>query len=156
MSEIKKLIIHSTLWEDPIEIIGINDVVLYKLNVKGKYVIRYDLTDYAIKYDGGGFWLYIDDLEGYFKFDNGIGFLQIIFKDPEQERLYDRIWDQIIDNIDNNKTIKDLKKIRLNSDELPLGLKFEIKNITIVIKAVVKKNDVYYPQISLNNCTYKV
>ena len=156
MSEIKKLIIHSTLWEDPIEIIGINDVVLYKLNVKGKYVIRYDLTDYAIKYDGGGFWLYIDDLEGYFKFDNGIGFLQIIFKDAEQERLYDRIWDQIIDNIDNNKAIKDLKKIRLNSDELPLGLKFEIKNITIVIKAVVKKNDVYYPQISLNNCTYKV
>ena len=156
MSEIKKLSIHSTLWEDPIEIIGVNDVVLNKLNVKGKYVLRYDLTDYAIKYDGGGFWLYTDYLEGYFKFDDGIGFLQIIFKDAEQARLYDRIWDQIIDSIDNNKTIKDIKKIRLNSDELPLGLKFEIKNITIVIKAVVKKNHVYYPQIYLNNCTYKV
>ena len=156
MSEIKKLIIHSTLWEDPIEIIGINDVVLNKLNVKGKYVPKYNLTDYAIKYDGGDFWLYIDDLEGYFEFDDGIGFLQIIFKDAEQERLYDRIWDQIIDNIDNNKTIKDIKKIKLNSDDLPLGLKFEIKNITIVIKAVVKKNNVYYPQISLNSCTYKV
>ena len=139
MSEIKKLSIHSTLWEDPIEIVGMNDVVLNKLNVKGKYIPKYDLTDYAIKYDGGGFWLYIDDLEGYFKFDSGIGFLQIIFKDAEQERLYDRIWNQIIDNIDNNKTIKDIKKIRLNSDDLPLGLKFEIKNITIVIKAVVKK-----------------
>ena len=138
MSEIKKLSIHSTLWEDPITIVGINDVVLNKLNVKGKYIPKYDLTDYAIKYDGGGFWLYIDDLEGYFKFDSGIGFLQIIFKDAEQERLYDRIWNQIIDNIDN-KTIKDIKKIRLNSDDLPLGLKFEIKNITIVIKAVVKK-----------------
>ena len=87
MSEIKKLNIHSTLWEDAIEIIGINDVVLNKLNVKGKYVPKYDLTDHAIKYDGGGFWLYIDDLEGYFKFDNGIGFLQIIFKDAEQERF---------------------------------------------------------------------
>ena len=135
MCEIKKLSIHSTLREDPIEIVGINDVVLNKLNVKGKY----DLTDYAIKYDGGGFWLYIDDLEGCFKFDNGIGFLQIIFKDVGQERLYDRIWNQIINDIDNNKTIKDIKKIRLNSDELPLGLTFEIKNITIVIKAVVKK-----------------
>ena len=142
--------------EDPIEVVGINDVVSNKLNVKGKYVLKYDLTDYAIKYDGGGFWLYIDDLEGYFEFDNDIRFLQIIFKNAGQERLFDRIWDQIIDNIDNNKTIKDIKKIRLNSDELPLGLKFEIKNITIVIKAVVKKNDVYYPQISLNNCTYKV
>ena len=156
MSEIKKLSIHSTLWEDPIETVGINDVVLNKLNAKGKYVLKYDLTDYAIKYDGGGFWLYIDDLEGYFQFDNGIGFLQIIFKDADQERLYDRIWDQIIDNIDNNKTIKDIKEIRLNSDELPLGLKFEIKNITVVIKGVVKKKDVYYPQISLNNCTYEV
>ena len=141
------------MWKDPIEIVGINDVVLNKLNVKGKYVLKYDLTYYAIKYDGGGFWLYIDDLEGYFGFDNGIGFLKIIFKDAEQERLYDRIWDQIIDNIDNNKTIR---LNRLNSDDLPLGLKFEIKNITIVIKAVVKKIDVYYPQISLNNCTYEV
>ena len=156
MSEIKKLSLHSTLWEDPTEIVGINDVVLSKLNVKGKYVLKNDLTDYAIKYDGDGFWLFIDDLEGYFEFDNGIGFLQIIFKDAEQERSYDRIWDQIIDNIGNNKTIKNIKKIRLNSDDLPLGLKFEIKNITVVIKAVVKKNVVYYPQISLNNCTYKV
>ena len=139
MSEIKNLRIHSTLWEDPIEIVGINDVVLNKLNVEGKYVLKYDLTDYAIKYDGGGFWLYIDDLEGYFEFDNDIGFLQIIFKDAEQERLYDRIWDQIIDNVDNNKTMKDIKKIRLNIDDLPVGFKFEIKNITIVIKAVVNK-----------------
>ena len=32
MSEIKKLSIHSTLWEDLIEIVRINDVVLNKLN----------------------------------------------------------------------------------------------------------------------------
>ena len=55
MSEIKKLSIHSTLWEDPIEVVGIKDVVLNKLNVKGKNVPKYDLTDYAIKYDGGRF-----------------------------------------------------------------------------------------------------
>ena len=54
---------------------------------------------------------YLDDLEGYFKFGNSKGFLQIIFKDAEQERLYDKIWDQIINNIDNNKTIKDIKEI---------------------------------------------
>ena len=64
MSEVKKLSLHSTLWTDPIEVVGINDVVLNKLNVKGKYVLKYDLTDYTIKYDGGGFWLYLDDLEG--------------------------------------------------------------------------------------------
>ena len=50
--------------------------------------------------------------EGYFEFDNGIGFLQIIFKDAGQDGLYDRIWNQIINNIDNNKTINDIKKTR--------------------------------------------
>ena len=34
-----------------------------------------------------------------------------MFKDAEQERLYDKIWDQIIDNADNNGgLIKDIKK----------------------------------------------
>ena len=80
-----------------------------------------------------------------------------MFKDAEQERLYHKIWDEIIDNVDNNgRIIKDIKKIRLNGDELPLGHKFKINNITIVIKVVVKKDNVYYPQISLNNCTYEV
>ena len=52
--------------------------------------------------------------------------------------------------------LKNIKKIRLNDDELPLGHKLKINNITIVIKAVVKKDDVYYPQISLNNFTFEV
>ena len=48
-----------------------------------------------------------------------------MFKDAGQEKLYDKIWDQIIDNVDNNKLIKDSKKIRLNSDDLSLGHKFK-------------------------------
>ena len=38
MSEVKQLSIHSTLWTEPIEIVGINNTVLNKLNVTGKYV----------------------------------------------------------------------------------------------------------------------
>ena len=121
------------------------------MSAKGKYILKYDLTDV------GGIWLYIDDLEGYFNFNNDAGFLEIIFKDAEQEKLYEKIWDQIIGNVDNNSwLIKDSKKIKLNSDDLPLGRKFKINNIVIVIKAVIKKNSVFYPQISLNNCTYEV
>ena len=63
-----------------------------------------------------------------------------MLKDAEQEKLYDKIWDQIIDNVDNNKIIKDSKKIRLSSDDLPLGHKLKINSMTIVIKAIVKKN----------------
>ena len=65
--------------------------------------------------------------------------------------LYNKIWDQIINNEDN-KVIKDIKKIRLNSDDLPPGNKFKISTITIVIKVIIKKDGKYYPQISLNKC----
>ena len=79
-----------------------------------------------------------------------------MFKDAEQEKLYDKIWDQIIGNIDNNKIIKDNKKIRLSSDDLPLGHKLKINSMTIVIKAIVKKKNVFHPQILLNSCTYEI
>ena len=82
-------------------------------------------------------------------------FFELIFKNESQENLYDKIWDQVINNEDN-KVIKDNKKIRLNSDGLPSGNKFKISTITIVIKSIVKKDGKYYPQIYLNYCTYKV
>ena len=56
----------------------------------------------------------------------------------------------------NNRLIKDSKKIRLNSDDLPLGHKFKINSMTTVIKTVVKKNNVFYSQIALNICTYEI
>ena len=155
ISEIKKLSIDSTLWAKPTEIVLLDDIDLDKLSTKGKYISKYDLIDYTVRYDGGGFWLTINDLEGYFDFNNNIGFLELIFKDESQESLYDKIWDRVINNEDN-KVIKDSKKIRLSSNDLPSGNKFKISTITIVIKSIVKKGGKYYPQISLNNCMYKV
>ena len=126
ISEIKKLSIDSTLWAKPTEIVLLDDIDLNKLSTKGKCISKYDLIDYTIKYDGGGFWLSINDVEGYFDFNNNIEFLEIIFKNESQESLYNKIWDKIINNEDD-KTMKDSKKIRLNSDDLPSG------NLTIVI-----------------------
>ena len=151
ISEIKKLSIDSTLWAKPTEIVLLDDIDLNKLSIKGKYISKYDLIDYTIRYDGGGF----NDLEGYFDFNNNIGFLELIFKDESQESLYNKIWDRVINN-EGNKIIKNNKKNRLNSDDLPSGNKFKISTITIVIKSIVKKDNKYYPQISLNNCTYNV
>ena len=48
-------------------------------------------------------------------------------------------------NNEDNQIIKDNKKIRLNSDDLPSGNKFKISTITIVIKSIVKKDSKYYP-----------
>ena len=65
-SEIKKLSIDSTLWVKPVEIVELDSVILNNSSTKGKYISKYDLTDYTIKYNGGGFWLIINNLEGYF------------------------------------------------------------------------------------------
>ena len=110
ISEIKKLSIDSTLWAKPTEIVLLDDIDSNKISIKGKYISKYDLIDYTIKYDGGGFWLTIDNLEGYFDFNNNIGFLELIFKGESQESLYDKIWDRVINNEDK-KIIKDSKKI---------------------------------------------
>ena len=79
MSEFKTLTIHSTLWEQPTKIVKYDDVILNKLSVKRKYILKYDLIDYTIKYNGAGFWVFLNDLEGYFDFNNGIGFSKIMF-----------------------------------------------------------------------------
>ena len=109
ISEIKKLSIDRTLWTKPTEIVLLNAIDLNKLSIKGKYISKYDLIDYTVRYDGGGFWLSINDLEGYFDFNNNIGFLELIFKYENQESLYDKIWDRVINNEDN-KVIQDNKK----------------------------------------------
>ena len=129
ISKIKKLSIDSTLWTKSTGIVLLEDIDLNKLSIKGKYVSKYDLIDYTVRYDCGGFWLTINDLEGYFDFNNNIGFLELIFKHESQESLYDKIWDRAINNEDD-KVIK----IRLSSDDLPSGNKFKISTITIVIK----------------------
>ena len=48
MSEIKILTMHNTSWPKPMEIVELDDVILNKLSVKGKYTFKYDLIDYTI------------------------------------------------------------------------------------------------------------
>ena len=55
ISGIKKLSIDSTLWAKPTKIVLLDDIDLNKLSTKGKYIYKYDVIDYTIKYDGAGF-----------------------------------------------------------------------------------------------------
>ena len=141
---------------DPVEIVNVRDVVLIKLSVRAEYDAKYDLTDYVVENDGGGFWLVIDDLKGYFDFSDGVGFLKLLFKSKEQETLYDQVWKQIISITGSSGMIKGCAKIRLNSDGLPVGHEFKIDTVTVVVKMVVEINNKFYPQISLNYCSYEV
>ena len=157
MSKTRELSIDSTLWVDALEIVDLKDVVLSKLNVKsGEYDDKYDLTDYVIEYNGGGFWLAISDLKGYFSFNNGTGYLELLFESNEQETMYDKVWKRIVHAIGRSGLVKDNKKVRLHSNDLPVNREFLINKLIIVVKSVVEWSGAFYPQISLNYCSYDV
>ena len=47
-------------------------------------------------------------------------------------------------------------KIKSNSDdELPLNKMAEVRNLTIVVRAVFHDNKKYFPQVFLDECLYK-
>ena len=157
MSKTKELSIDSTLWVDALEIVDLKDVVLSKLNVKSEeYDDKYDLTDYVIEYNGGGFWLAISNLKGYFSFNNGTGYLELLFESNEQETMYDKVWKKIVHTIGRSGLVKDNKKVRLHSNDLPVNREFLINKLIIVVKSVVEWSGAFYPQISLNYCSYDV
>ena len=157
MSKTKELSIGSTLWVDALEIVDLKDVVLSKLNVKsGEYDDKYDLTDYVIEYNYSGFWLAISDLKGYFSFNNGTGYLELLFESNEQETMYDKVWKRIIHVIRRSGLVKDSEKVRLHSNDLPVNREFLINKLIIVAKSVVEWSRVFYPEISLNYCCYYV
>ena len=157
MNKTKGLNIDSTLWVDALEIVDLKDVVLNKLNVKsGEYDDKYDLIDYVIEYNGGGFWLAISDLKGYFSFNNGTGYLELLFEGNEQETMYNKVWKRIVHAIGRSGLVKDIKKVRLHSKDLPVNSEFLINKLIIVVKSVVEWSGAFYPQISLNYCSYDV
>ena len=123
----------------------------------GEYDAKYNLKDYVVEYNRGGFWLTIIDLKGYFTIVNRVGFLELIFKNNEQKRIYDKIWQWVLNAVGRSDGfMKDTKKITMYYDELPVNREFLINKITIVIKSVVEWKNVFYPQISLNYCSYDV
>ena len=123
----------------------------------GEYDAKYNLKDYVVEYNRGGFWLTIIDFKGYFTIVNGVGFLELIFKNNEQKRIYDKIWQWVLNAVGRSDGfMKDTKKITMYYDELPVNREFLINKITIVIKSVVEWKNVFYPQISLNYCSYDV
>ena len=122
MSKTKELSIDSTLWVDALDIVDLKDVILSKLNVKsGEYDDKYDRTDCVIEYNGGGFWLAISDLKGYFSFNNGTGYLELLFESNEQETMYDKVWKKNVHAIGRSNLVKDNKKVRLHSNDLPVN-----------------------------------
>ena len=71
---------------------------------------------------------------------------------------FDIIWGLIENKInpDNfNDKIKDYDKLRFNSDiDIPLDTLIEFRSLVISVNCVIEKDNVYYPEIYLDECLY--
>ena len=67
----------------------------------------------------------------------------------------DKVWLSIKDKINPNIKIKDYDKFRFNSDiDLPVNMIIEFRSLLINVSCVIEKDNEYYPEIYLDDCSY--
>ena len=67
----------------------------------------------------------------------------------------DKVWLSIKDKINPSIKIKDYDKFRFNSDiDLPVNMIIEFCSLLINVSCVIEKDDEYYPEIYLDDCSY--
>ena len=112
-----------------------------------------------VRYENGGFYLTINNLRGYFNFNNNLGTLTMLFDDINQQNKYYQVWKDIFKIINRGHgELKLHEKIRLYYNDLPIKVfkVFKIPSITVTIKSLIEKNNKFYLELSINYCLYKL
>ena len=110
-----------------------------------------------IKYGSGGFYLTINNLRGYFNFNNNHSILTMLFDDINKQNKHYQVWKDIFEVINRGQgELKLHEKGVLHDGDSPIKQVFKINSITIVIKSLIEKNNKFYLELSLNHCLYKV
>ena len=67
----------------------------------------------------------------------------------------DKVWSSIKDKNNPGIRIKDYDKFRFNSDiDLPVNPIIEFRTLLINVSCVIEKDNEYYPEIYLDDCSY--
>ena len=158
MDKVKELTIDSTLWATPSKLVNLLDFKPDKISVKTESNTKNDIKVHHIRYEDGGFYLVIDNLEGYFDFNHNVGYLNMLLVNNDQQNKYYQVWKEILKIINGGHgELISSKEIRLSAiDDLPIGNVFKIHSIAIVIRSLIEKNNKFYPEISLNHCSYEI
>ena len=158
MGKVKELKIDRTLWPTPSKLVNLLDFKPDKISIKTESNTKNNIKVHNIRYENGGFYLIIDNLEGYFDFSNNIGCLNMLFVDNGQQNKYYRVWKEILKIINGGHgELKSCKEITLFSIyDLLIEHVSKIHSMTVVVRSVVEKNNKFYPQISLNHFSYEI
>ena len=67
----------------------------------------------------------------------------------------DMVWSSIKDRINPGIKIKNYDKFRFNSDiDLPVNTIIEFRSLLINVSCIIEKDNEYYPEIYLDECSY--
>ena len=67
----------------------------------------------------------------------------------------DKVWSSINDKINPSIKIKDYDKFRFNSDtDLHVNMIIEFRSLLTNVSCVIEKDNEYYPEIYLHDCSY--
>ena len=128
-----------------------------KISIETENNTSNNIKVHNIRYENGGFYLTINNLRGYFNFNNNRGILTILFDDINKENKYYQVWKDIFKIINRGQgELKLHEKIKLYDSDLAIKQVFKIHSITIVIQSLIEKNDKFYLKLSLNHCLYKL
>ena len=160
-SNVRELKIDSTLWATPSKIINLLDFKPEKMNIKTENNVNIDIKVHQVRYKNGGFYLTIDNIEGYFSFSDNINVLSMIFSNDDQKNKYHHVWKEIFKIVrsavnDENEELKIHEKIGLFDSNMITDKIIKIPSITIVIKSLIAKNNKFYLELALNHCLYKI
>ena len=148
-------------------LVNILDFNPEKLSIEKVCAINDELEHiYYVKYNNNSFYLFIDNLKGYFKYskEEDEKKKNLLWKIKRKNIIYNQLWDKIrelINNVDSvnfgfSDYFRDHGVIRFDTDDtLPLDTMLNIYSMTITIRSVYSNYyDRFYPQIHLANCIY--
>ena len=98
----------------------------------------------------------------HFLIDRLIGFIEEIDGSSDKYLVVvsrinalEMVWSSIKDKINPGIKIKDYDKFRFNSDiDLPVNTIIEFRSLLINVSYIIEKNNEYYPEIYLDECSY--
>ena len=157
MNKVKELRIDSTLWATPARLVNLLDFEPEKISFETKNNANNNMNIHNIRYKNGGFYLTINNLTGYFNFNNNLGTLTMLFDNINQQNKYYQVWKDIFKFINGGHgELKLREKIRLYHNDLPIKQVFKIHSITVVFKSLIEQNNKFYLELSINHCLYKL
>ena len=127
MNKAKELKIDNNLWAAPAKLVNLIDFEPKKISIETENNTNNNIKVHNIRYANGGFYLTINNLRGYFNFNNNRGILTMLFDDIDKQNKYYQVWKDIFKIINKGQgELKLHEKIRLYDIDLPIKQLFKI------------------------------